>query len=151
MRLTPSAQGDTFCRDRLPPLDQWPDFRSDLVSYPEKLNCAVELLGGTDRDRPCLRDPSGRVWSYGEVDDTTSQLAQVLADEGLVPGNRVLLRGPNNPWLALSWLAVLKAGGGLGTTMFLLAAPGTGGCCAGRTTRGSPCPGWLCSRRAASW
>jgi 2-aminobenzoate-CoA ligase len=120
MRLTPSAHADTFCRDRLPPLDQWPDLRFDLVSYPEKLNCAVELLGGTDRDRPCLRDLSGRVWSYGEVDDTTSQLAQVLADEGLIPGNRVLLRGPNNPWLAMSWLAVLKAGGVVVTTMALL-------------------------------
>jgi 2-aminobenzoate-CoA ligase len=120
MRLTPSAHVDTFCRDRLPPLDQWPDFRSDYVSYPEQLNCAVELLGGTDRDRPCLRDQSGRAWSYGEVDDTTNQIARVLAEEGLVPGNRVLLRGPNNPWLALSWLAVLKAGGVVVTTMALL-------------------------------
>jgi 2-aminobenzoate-CoA ligase len=120
MRLTPSAHVDTFCRDRLPPLDQWPDFRSDYVSYPEKLNCAAELLGGTDRDRPCLRDQNGHVWSYGEVDDTTSQLAHVLVEEGLVPGNRVLLRGPNNPWLALSWLAVLKAGGVVVTTMALL-------------------------------
>src|ERR1700677_931683 len=120
MRLTPSAHVDTFCRDHLPPLDQWPDFRFDFASYPEKLNCAVELLGSTDRDRPCLRDLSGRVWSYGEVDDTTNQLAHVLAGEGLVPGNRGLLRGPNNPWLAMSWLAVLKAGGVVVTTMALL-------------------------------
>jgi 2-aminobenzoate-CoA ligase len=120
MRLTPSAHVDTFCRDRLPSLDQWPDFRFDYVSYPEQLNCAVELLSSTEPDNPCLRATNGRVWTYGEVDDTTSRLAQVLADEGLVPGNRVLLRGPNNPWLALSWLAVLKAGGVVVTTMALL-------------------------------
>jgi 2-aminobenzoate-CoA ligase len=32
----------------------------------------------------------------------------------------VLLRGPNNPWLAASWLAVVKAGGVAVTTMALL-------------------------------
>jgi 2-aminobenzoate-CoA ligase len=39
---------------------------------------------------------------------------------GLVPGNRVLLRGPNNPWLVACWLGVLKAGGVVVTTMHAL-------------------------------
>jgi 2-aminobenzoate-CoA ligase len=39
-----------------------------------------------------------------------------------VPGNRVLLRGPNNPWLAACWLGVLKAGGVAVTTMPMLRA-----------------------------
>ena len=26
---------------------------------------------------------------------------------GVVPGNRILLRGPNNPWLVACWLATL--------------------------------------------
>ena len=43
-------------------------------------------------------------------------------DLGVVPGNRVLLRGPNNPWLAACWLGVLKAGGVAVTTMPLLRA-----------------------------
>ena len=42
MRLSPSAHVDTFCRDRLPPEDQLPDFQP--MAYPERLNCAVELL-----------------------------------------------------------------------------------------------------------
>ena len=41
-------------------------------------------------------------------------------DFGLQPGNRVLLRGPNSPWLAAAWLAVIKAGGVTVTTMALL-------------------------------
>ena len=41
-------------------------------------------------------------------------------DFGLRPGQRVLLRGPNSPWLAAGWLAVLKAGGVAVTTMALL-------------------------------
>ena len=43
-------------------------------------------------------------------------------DFGLVPGNRVLLRGPNNPWLIAAWFGVLKAGGVAVTTMPLLRA-----------------------------
>jgi 2-aminobenzoate-CoA ligase len=128
MRLSPSAHVDTFCRDRLPPQDQWPEFRFDLpeLHYPERLNAAAELLDATAAreggDRPCLRSPA-ETWSYGETIRRTNQLAQVLTEDfGLVPGNRVLLRGPNGPWLAAAWLAVVKAGGVAVTTMALLRA-----------------------------
>jgi 2-aminobenzoate-CoA ligase len=126
MRLTPSAHVDTFCHDRLPPQDQWPEFLYDLpqLSYPERLNCAAELLDATaaraGRDRPCLRSPA-QTWTYGETVRRTNQIAQVLTEDfGLQPGNRVLLRGPNGPWLAAAWLAVIKAGGVVVTTMALL-------------------------------
>ena len=72
MRLSPSAHADTFCRDHLPPADQWPEFRFDLpeLSYPERLNCAAELLDATaaryGADRPCLRSPT-ETWTYGET------------------------------------------------------------------------------------
>ena len=50
-----------------------------------------------------------------------NQLAQVLTEDlGLRPGNRVLLRGPNTPWLAVAWLAVIRARGVAVTTMALL-------------------------------
>jgi 2-aminobenzoate-CoA ligase len=129
MRLTPSAHADTFCRDRLPPQDLWPEFRFDLpdvASYPERLNCAAGLLAGTDPGQPCLhsfseQSPGGETLSYGDVEQRTNQLARVLTEDfGMMAGNRVLLRGPNNPWLAISWLAVLKAGGVVVTTMALL-------------------------------
>ncbi len=126
MRLAPSAHVDTFCRDRLPPQDQWPEFRFELpeVLYPERLNCAAELLDETVRrfgpDRPCLRTAGG-TWTYGDLLGRVDRVARVLTeDAGLVPGNRVLLRGPNNPWLVAAWLAVLKAGGVVVTTMPLL-------------------------------
>ena len=126
MRLSPSAHLDTFCRDRLPPQDQWPEFRFDLpeLNYPERLNCAAELLDATaardGEDRLCLLSPA-ETWSYGETVRRTNQLARVLTEDfGLQPGNRVMLRGPNNPWLAAAWLAVIKAGGVAVTTMALL-------------------------------
>src|SRR2546429_198547 len=129
MRLSDSAHLDTFCRDRLPPLDQWPEFRFDLpeLNYPERLNCAAELLDATaareGAGRPCLLSPT-ETWTYGETVRRTNQLARVLAEDfGLRPGNRVMLRGPNTPWLAAAWLAVIKAGGGAGTTMAPLRPP----------------------------
>jgi 2-aminobenzoate-CoA ligase len=128
MQLSPSAHVDTFCRDSLPPAWQWPEFSFSLpgLQYAEQLNAAEELLDATARrhgaDRPCLLSPSGD-WSYGDVLTAASQVAHVLAgDFGVVPGNRVLLRGPNNPWLAACWLGVVKAGAVAVTTMPLLRA-----------------------------
>ena len=43
-------------------------------------------------------------------------------DLRLVPGNRVLLRSPNNPWTVACWLGVLKAGGIAVTTFASLRA-----------------------------
>ena len=40
----------------------------------------------------------------------------------MVPGNRVLLRGPNAPWLVACWFGVLKAGGVVVATMPMLRA-----------------------------
>ncbi|WP_439940804.1 AMP-binding protein [Streptomyces sp. BBFR115] len=112
----PSAHVDTFARDHLPPPDQWPKLRFDLpeLRYPARLNCAAELLGpagDADAGRPVFRTPAGDVWTYGELRARVDRVAHVLtAGLGVVPGNRVLLRGPTTPWLAACWLAVLKAG-----------------------------------------
>ncbi len=128
MELTPSAYADTFCRDHLPPADQWPDLDLSLagLSYPDRLNAADELLnpvieaGGAGRR--CLLSPE-ETWSYRNVNTRASQVARVLTEDlGLIPGNRVLLRGPNNPWLAACWLGVLKAGGVAVATMSMLRA-----------------------------
>jgi 2-aminobenzoate-CoA ligase len=128
MQLSPSAHTDTFCRDNLPPRDQWPDLRFDLpeLRYPERLNCGEALLDAAvarfGPDRPCLRTPT-ETWTYGDLLRRANQAAQVFTDDfGLVPGNRVLLRGPNNPWLIAAWFGVLKAGGVAVTTMPLLRA-----------------------------
>jgi 2-aminobenzoate-CoA ligase len=128
MQLSPSAHTDTFCRDNLPAPGDWPELRFSLPSlaYPGRLNCAAQLLEATiDRhgaDRPCLLS-AGETWSYGDLLRVSSQIARVLtADLGIVPGNRVLLRGPNNPWLVACWFGVLRAGGVAVTTMPLLRA-----------------------------
>ncbi|WP_405794925.1 AMP-binding protein [Streptomyces longwoodensis] len=108
-----SAHVDTFARDHLPPPEQWPELRLDLpeLRYPDRLNCAAELLHGPPDDRPAFRTPHG-TWTYGELRARVDRIAHLLTGGlGVVPGNRVLLRGPTTPWLAACWLAVIKAGG----------------------------------------
>jgi 2-aminobenzoate-CoA ligase len=127
--MTASAHVDSFARDRLPPREQWPDLVFELpeLKYPERLNAATELLrGALDRgfgDRIAVRTPTGLAWTYRELDAQASRIANLLAGEmGVVPGNRVLLRGPNTPMMAACWLAVLKAGAIAVATMPLLRA-----------------------------
>src|SRR5262249_53029944 len=96
------------------------------LKYPARLNCAAELL-----DKPvtrghghriALRSPDGEC-TYTQLFTQANRLANVLVNEmGVKPGNRVLLRGPNNPMMAACWLAVMKAGGICVATMPLLRA-----------------------------
>ncbi|MCC6197997.1 MAG: AMP-binding protein [Burkholderiales bacterium] len=124
-----SAHVDTFARDNLPPADQQPEYLFDLpeLRFPAQINCAVELLdrrvAAGDGDRLCLQAPGGLRWTYRDVLDRANRLANVLVREmGVVPGNRVLLRAPNNPMLAACWFAVMKAGAVAVATMPLLRA-----------------------------
>ncbi|KQP49204.1 AMP-binding protein [Pseudorhodoferax sp. Leaf274] len=126
--MHPSAHVDTFARDHLPPAGQQPDYLFDLpaLQFPARLNCASELL---DRhvaegrgQRVAVRAP-GLCWTYAELQAAANRIANVLVQSmGLVPGNRVLLRAPNNPMLVACWFAVAKAGGIAVATMPLLRA-----------------------------
>ncbi|WP_034272042.1 AMP-binding protein [Actinospica robiniae] len=127
MNLSPSAHLDPFTRDHLPPLSQWPtiEFSTPELSYPDRVNAGAELIDVPTEafgpDRPALRTPAGEVWTYGDLRTRANQVAQVLTEDlGLVPGGRVLLRSPNNPWTVACWLGVLKAGGVVLTTMAAL-------------------------------
>jgi 2-aminobenzoate-CoA ligase len=124
----PSAHLDTFARDNLPPPELQPEFRFDLpeLQFPAQLNCATELLDRHVRegrgDRVCIQAPGLR-WTYADLQRQANRIANVLVNEmGLVTGNRVLLRAPNNPLMAACWFAVIKAGAVAVTTMPLLRA-----------------------------
>src|SRR4029077_3677314 len=106
-----SAHIDRFVRDNLPRPEQWPKLFFDLphLHYPRVLNCAAELLDYAARDCPeaiAIRALDMQ-WSYGRVRATVNQLCRVLTEYlGVVPGNRVLLRGANSPMMMVAWLAV---------------------------------------------
>ncbi|HUQ82476.1 MAG TPA: AMP-binding protein, partial [Gemmatimonadaceae bacterium] len=121
-----TAHVDTFCRDHLPPRELWPvmDYALPELAYPPQLNCATELLDRNvengDGDRTAFLFPGGR-WTYRDVLEMSNRIAHVLiSDLGIVPGNRVLLRGPNSPMMAACWFAVVKVGAVVVCTMPLL-------------------------------
>jgi 2-aminobenzoate-CoA ligase len=113
---------DRFVEERLPPPDQLPEFRFDLpeVRYPDRLNAAAELLKGGAPDALAIVNDHGR-WTYADLDDFSGRIARLLVEEeGLVAGNRVLLRGPNGYTIFAAWLGILKAGGVVVAAMPLL-------------------------------
>jgi 2-aminobenzoate-CoA ligase len=123
-----SGHIDSFCRDNLPPETQWPDLhiREAGLDYPARLNVAQVLI-----DRHVAEGRGGRTailgagisWSYAALQEQVNRIANVLTrDLGMVPGNRVLLRAPNNPMLVACYFAVIKAGGVAVATMPLLRA-----------------------------
>jgi len=108
---------DGFVEDRLPAADQLPDFL--LLDYPKCLNAAAELLKGGKPDDLAVINARGH-WTYRQLDEISGKIARLLVEEKLIPGNRVLLRGPNNHMILAVWLGVLKAGGVAVATMPML-------------------------------
>ncbi len=113
---TSSAHHDTFAHDNLPPPEQWPDliFTIPEVQYPDQLNCVTELVDSWvsqgHGNAPALYGTHGML-TYKQLQEQVDRVAHVLTtDMGLVPGNRVLLRGANSAMMAICWLAVVKAG-----------------------------------------
>ncbi len=128
--LDPSAHHDSFARDNLPPEEDWAemDWSSlpELAAYGKHINCASELLdrhiAEGNGQRPVLHFGE-LTWSYAELQDRANRIAQVLTDDlAIKPGNRVLLRAPNNPMYVAVWFAVMKVGAVAVATMPLLRA-----------------------------
>jgi 2-aminobenzoate-CoA ligase len=117
---------DSFARDNLPPIAQWPEFDLTGFDYPEQLNAAVELTDAMVTkgfgDHTALIG-NGRQRTYKELSDWTNRIAHVLVENlGVRPGNRVLIRSANNPAMVACWLAATKAGAVVVNTMPMLRA-----------------------------
>lgn len=126
--MSETAYLDTFANDNLPPREQWPEllFELDALRYPERINCAAELLdrmvAGGHGESVAIR-AEGLTWTYAQLLEKVDRIAGVLCSSlGVVTGNRVLLRGANNPMMAACVLAVWKAGCIAVPTMPLLRA-----------------------------
>lgn len=130
--MTYTAHIDTFVRDNLPPKSQWPELIFELpeLQYPARVNCATELLDSMvasgHAERPVIHGLSdGRkiACTYRQLMVRANQIAHVITrDMKLVPGSRILLRGPNNAEMFACWFAIMKAGCIAVSTMPLLRA-----------------------------
>lgn len=120
-----SKRYDTFVADRMPDASLLPTFTEWAKRrYPARFNAAEELVdawvsNGNGERRALIG--AGATWTYDELFSRTVRYAAVLKHRlGLIPGNRVLLRGRNSPWLAALHLAVIRSGGIVVSTMPML-------------------------------
>ena len=128
MTSSNSAQSDRFVHDRLPPSEQSAEMRYDLpeLRITDQANL-VDVLFNQIEERSLLGKPFLRsdkiTLTYADASERINRIAQLLAEDfGLIPGNRVLLRGGNSIGMALAWLGVVKAGLIAVATMPLLRA-----------------------------
>ena len=128
MTAAHSAQTDRFVHDRLPLSEQRAQMRYDLpeLRITDQANLVDVLFAGISAKRlmgkPFLRSDNITL-SYADASERINRIAQVLTENfGLIPGNRVLLRGGNSIGMALAWLGVVKAGLIAVATMPLLRA-----------------------------
>ena len=128
MTSSNSAQTDRFVHDRLPPSEQCAQMRYDLpeLNIAKQANLVDVLFAQIE-----LRGLMGKAFlrsdkitlTYADACERINRIAQVLTEDfGLIPGNRVLLRGGNSIGMALAWLGVVKAGLIAVATMPLLRA-----------------------------
>jgi malonyl-CoA/methylmalonyl-CoA synthetase len=70
------------------------------------------LRGGfpADRGKAFFLLPDGTAISYGAVEAKTGQLAQLLVDRGVVPGDRIVVQAVKSPEMILLYFAALQAG-----------------------------------------
>ena len=128
MTSSHSAQTDRFVHDRLPPCEQSAEIRYDLpeLRIADQANLVDVLFGQIEArgltEKPFLRSDKITL-TYADASERINRIAQVLTEDfGLIPGNRVLLRGGNSIGMALAWLGVVKAGLIAVATMPLLRA-----------------------------
>lgn len=113
--MVKSAHIDTFAIDNLPDKSLWPELilSHPAATYPEQLNASYELLEGTielvGRDKSAIIAADGS-FTYGELLDLVNRISNYLLAQGVVPGNRVAIRSPNNAMAVAIWLAILRVG-----------------------------------------
>ena len=125
-----SAHVDPFCRDHLPPPRRVAGAAAGraVVALPRPAQLRHRAARRDDRRarrRPALpADARRRALDLRRAarDRQPDRARADRPSSASCPGNRVLLRGPNNPWLVACWFGVLKAGAVAVATMPMLRA-----------------------------
>ena len=120
--MAKSAHIDTFAIDNLPDKLLWPELnlKHPTATYPERLNASYELLEktielvGPGKSAIIAADGS---FTYGELLELVNRISNYLIAQGVVSGNRIAIRSPNNAMAVAIWLAILRVGGIAVTTI----------------------------------
>jgi len=83
-----------------------------MRDWSAKMNFYDHLAAGfpKDRSRPCFTMSDGSSISYGELEAGAAHAARRLADEGVAPGDRVILKAPKSAASIMLYLGALMAG-----------------------------------------
>ena len=85
--------------------------RTDLPLLDTTIGADLRRTTARVPDRPALVDvPSGRRWTYAELDAAVDELARALVDAGLEQGDRVGIWAPNVPEWTLLQYATARTG-----------------------------------------
>ena len=98
---TRSTQVDSFAFENLPKASTWPDFILDHPSatYPEYLNASTELLEKTIAlvgGNKIALIAADATLTYQQLLHLVNQIANYFQEQGVVSGNRIAIRSPNN-------------------------------------------------------
>jgi len=113
--MVKSAHLDTFAKDNLPDKSLWPELilNHPSATYPEKLNASYELLERTIElvgpNKSAIIAADGN-FTYGELLELVNRISNYLVAQGVVPGNRIAIRSPNNAMVVAIWLSILRVG-----------------------------------------
>ena len=70
----------------------------------------LESSARTHPDRVAVVDPSGRAWTYRELDDASNRVAGFLVSRGVAPGDRVGVIAPKSAEVVATLFGIMKAG-----------------------------------------
>jgi len=113
---------DTFANENLPEKALWPELILDhpAATYPTRLNAGYELLESTielvGSNRLAIIAADATL-TYGELLELVNKIGNYLKSQGVQPGNRVAIRSPNNAMAVAIWLAVIRLGAIVVTTI----------------------------------
>ena len=74
------------------------------------LYARLEAHFPADRSATCLETPDGAVWTYADVEATSTQYANLMRERGVTPGDRVAVQVEKSPRALILYLACLRAG-----------------------------------------
>ncbi len=83
---------------------------TDKAVREKTMSRALEEVFSDSRDKPCLRIPEGKVWTYGDIEILARKMLAALISYGLSAGDRVLVQTEKSVESVAFYLSCLRLG-----------------------------------------
>lgn len=98
----------TFLTDRIP--GEWLKYPYVEQKILNKNLYEIFRAARPKADKVFIETPEGRSIRYGDIDELTGKIANILVLDGVEPGDRVMVQVDKSPEAILLYLACLRAG-----------------------------------------